>query len=118
MNEGSSYGADSSLINNIMNTSRILWKHDLEVEEICCANDIFLSKKTPRLRAETTGKSMTLLSRLMLGLLSSESCYGRPKTRNSVLEGLRDRKLEGQDMSSWIRYSYSVFKVSDVMREI
>jgi len=45
----------------------------------------------------------------MVGLLSLESCCGRPKTRYSVLEGLRDRKLE--DMSSWIRYSY-VFKVS------
>jgi len=30
------------------------------------------------------------------------------KMRNSVLEGLRDRK--------WV--SYSIFKVSDVMREI
>jgi len=31
--------------------------------------------------------------RRMVGLLSLESC-GRPKMRNSVLEGLRDRKLE------------------------
>jgi len=52
----------------------------------------------------------------MVGLLSLKSCCGRPKTRNSVLEGLRDRKLE--DMSSWIRYSYNVFMVSDVMTEI
>jgi len=52
----------------------------------------------------------------MVGLLSLESCCGRPKTRNSVLEGLRDRKLE--EMCSWIRHSYSVFKVSVVMREI
>jgi len=29
----------------------------------------------------------------MVGLLSLESCCGRPKMRNSVLEGLRDRKF-------------------------
>jgi len=43
--------------------SRTLWKHDLEIEEICCANDIFFSKMTPRLRAESTGVSMTFLGR-------------------------------------------------------
>jgi len=52
----------------------------------------------------------------MVGLLSLESCCSRSKTRNSVLEGLRDRKLD--DVSSWIRCRYCVFKVSDVMREI
>jgi len=30
----------------------------------------------------------------MVGLLSLEICCGRPKMRNSVLEGLRDRKLD------------------------
>jgi len=30
----------------------------------------------------------------MVGLLSLESCCGRPKMRNSILEGLRERKLE------------------------
>jgi len=30
----------------------------------------------------------------MVGLLSLESCCGRPKMRNSVLEGLRERKFE------------------------
>jgi len=30
----------------------------------------------------------------MVGLLSLESYCGRSKMRNSVLEGLRDRKLE------------------------
>jgi len=61
------------------------------IEEICCANDRFLSKMTPRLRAEST--VMTLLGRRMVGLLNLESC-GRPKMRNSVLEALRDRKLD------------------------
>jgi len=40
-----------------------LRKHDLEIEEICCANDRFLSKMTPRLRAESKGESLTLLGR-------------------------------------------------------
>jgi len=67
MNERSSNGACRSLINSITNRlrlrSRILRKHDLEIEEIYCANDRFLLKMTPRLRAESTGESMTLLGR-------------------------------------------------------
>jgi len=67
---------------------------------------------TPGLRAESKGESITLLGIIngSLILLRLESC-GRPKMRNSVLEGLRDRKLED------IGY-VSVFKVSDVLREI
>jgi hypothetical protein len=30
----------------------------------------------------------------MVGLLSLESCCGSPMIRNSVLDGLRDRKLD------------------------
>jgi len=30
----------------------------------------------------------------MVGILSIEGCCGRPKMRNSVLEGFKDRKLE------------------------
>jgi len=53
----------------------------------------------------------------MVGLLSLESCCGRPKMRNLVLEGLRDRKLD--DIQHPVGYvSYSIFEVSDVMREI
>jgi len=40
-------------------------KHDLEIEEICCANDRFVSKMTPKLRTESTGESMTLLGRII-----------------------------------------------------
>jgi len=95
MNERSSNGAGSSLINSILRLrSRILWKYDLEIEEICCANCRFVSKMTPRSGAESTGESMTLLGRWMVALLSLESCCGRPKMRNSVLEGLSDRKLD------------------------
>jgi len=46
-----------SIVLRIRRRSRILRKHDLEIEEICCANDRFLSKMMPRLRAETTGES-------------------------------------------------------------
>jgi len=49
---------------------------------------------TPRLRAESTGESITLLGRWMIGILSLESCCGRPKMRNAVFERLRDRKLD------------------------
>jgi len=51
----------------------------------------------------------------MVGLLSLESCCGRPKIRNSVLEGLRDRKLGGIQLGY---VSNSVFNVSDDVREI
>jgi len=98
VNERSNNGAGSSLINSLRISlrSRILWTHDLETAKICCANDIFLSQMTLRLRAESASEKMTLLGRWMVGLLSLESCCGRPKIRNSVLEGLklRDRKLE------------------------
>jgi len=59
-----------SIVLRIRLRSRILRKHDLEIEEICCANDRFLSKKTPRLRAESTCESMTFLGRWIVVLLS------------------------------------------------
>jgi len=43
---------------------------------------------------ESKGENMSLLGRLMVGIFSLESCCGRPKMKNSVLEGLRHRKLE------------------------
>jgi len=52
-----------SIVLRIRLRSRILRKHDLEIEEICCTNDKFLSKMIPRLRAESTGESMTLLGK-------------------------------------------------------
>jgi len=45
---------------------------------------------------------MTLLGRCIVGLSSLESCCGRPKMRNSVLEGLRDRKLEDIQLDTLI----------------
>jgi len=59
----------------------MLWKHDLEIEEICCANDRLLLKMTPRSRAESTGASMTLLKDEWE--LSLESCCGIDQRRET-----------------------------------
>jgi len=75
-------------------------KHELETAEICCANDRFLSKITLRLWAESTGVNMIMLGKLMVELLSLESYCGRPKVRNLVLEGLRERRLEDIQLDS------------------
>jgi len=84
-----------SIILRIHLRSQILRKHDLETAEMRCANARFLWNLTEKLRAESTGESLTLLdARCMVGLLSLESCCGRPKIRNSVLRRLRERKLE------------------------
>jgi len=38
----------------------------------------------------------------MVGSLSLESCCGRPKMRNSVLEGLKDRKLDDIQLATLV----------------
>jgi len=50
----------------------------------------------------------------MVGLLSLESCCGRPKMRYSF----RRIKIQELGRHQDVYVSYSVFKVSDVMREI
>jgi len=35
-------------------------------------------------------------------ILSLESCGGRPKMRNSVLEGLREKKLEDMQLDALV----------------
>ena len=65
-------------------------KHDFEIAEMCWENVRLLSKMTSRLRADVTGESVMLLDKWMTGLLSLESCCGRPLIINSVLEGLRE----------------------------
>jgi len=45
----------------------------------------------------------------MVGLLSLECCCGRPKMRNSVLEELRDRKLD--DIQLPLRNSNTIVRV-------
>ena len=50
-----------------------------------------LSKMTLKLRAESTGVSVTSFGRRIVGLLRFESCCERPMVRNSVLDGFRER---------------------------
>ena len=59
-------------------------KHVLETEEMNRARVRFLSKMTPRLRAQSTGETVTLFGGVISGELSLESCRGRPMMRNSV----------------------------------
>ena len=91
---------------------------------------------TPKLQAESTGVSMTLLGRWLVGLLSFESCCGRPMIRNSVLEGFREKKLDDvwlytldivfsrwvisyeksaakEDRRSWVSSAYRVWSPDD-----
>ena len=67
---------------------------DLDTAEIWSEKVRLLSKMTPRLRAESIGERMTSLGKWMVGWFSFSSCFGRPMTRNSVFEGLRERKLD------------------------
>ena len=48
--------------------SRISRKHDLEIAEMCLENARLFSKMTPKLRAESTGVSVTSLSFLRAGV--------------------------------------------------
>jgi len=41
------------------------------------------------------------------GLLSFDSCCGRPMTRNSVLDGLRDSKLADIQVETWEKADWS-----------
>jgi len=113
MNERSSNGAGNRIVFRICLRSQIIeeaWFRNrrgmLRKWQIC------FSKMTPRLRAESTGESITLLRRWMVGLLSSETCCGRPNMRNSVLEGLRDRKLDDIQLDCTIA-SHSVPQVAE-----
>jgi len=67
VNKRSRNYVEGSLINRLVQRirlrSRISQNEDLETAEIGCANDIFLSRITIRLRAESTGDSMTLLAK-------------------------------------------------------
>ena len=48
----------------------------------------------PRFLAEWTGEIVVLSGRRRVWFLSLDTWFGRPMMRNSVLEGLRERKLE------------------------
>jgi hypothetical protein len=89
--------------------SRILWKHDLETAEICWANDRFLSQMTPRLRVESTGESMTLLGRWIVGVLSLESCCDRLQYQT---ENVINYKAVTVQISTLIRKVHKKFSIT------
>ena len=95
MNERSSNSKGCSMINGISNASEVtnMIKAWFRNSRNVLRKVRLLSKMTPKLGAERTGDRVTLLGRWMIGLLSFESCWGRPTKRNSFLEGLRERKL-------------------------
>ena len=74
--------------------SRMWYRHDLDTADIWSEKVRVLSKMTTRLQAESTGERMTSIGTWIVGWFSFSSCFGRPMTRNSVFEGLRERQLD------------------------
>jgi len=69
-------------------------KHFWEIEEMCLERERLESKMKPRLRAEVTGLRMVSEEMVRVGFEILESCTGRPISKNSVFDGLRERKLD------------------------
>jgi len=63
----------------------------LRIWQLFIKNDTKITSRINRWEYYDFVKKM---NRSLVGLLSLESCCGRPKMRNSVLKGLRDRKLD------------------------
>ena len=57
--------------------------------------------RKPRLRAWEAGARTVFGSMTSCGLLIFASCWGRPMTRNSVLDGLSDRRLADLEKTDW-----------------
>ena len=74
--------------------SRMWAKHFWEIEKMCLENERLESKMKPRLRAEVTGLRMVSEEMVRVGFEILESCTGRPISKNSVFDGLRERKLD------------------------
>mgnify|MGYP003519352663 CR=1 FL=1 len=66
---------------------------DLQTAEICLSKERWLSKRMPRLRAVAIGWITECVPMRSSGLFSLDSWVELPKIRNSVLEGLRERRL-------------------------
>ena len=56
--------------------------------------------KKPKLRACAAGCSIVFGSMMKEGFVSFASCWGRPMTRKSVLDGLSDSKLADIQMET------------------
>ena len=83
-----------SKVLRIRHRSWIWEKQDFEMYEIWSEKQRLESKITPRFRAEETGCIVIFEEIVSVGLWILASCAGRPMRRNSVIVGLRDRKLE------------------------
>ena len=64
-------------------------------------------KTIPKFRAEVTGVMLVSEFRTSVGLLSLDSCCGVPITKNSVLLGLRDSKLDDIQDDTWAMTDWS-----------
>ena len=72
-----------------------MWTKQLwEIDEMCFDRERLESKMKPRLRAEETGLRMVSEERVRVGFEILESCTGRPISKNSVFDGLRERKFD------------------------
>ena len=69
-------------------------KQDFDRAVIWLSKDRWLSKSVPRLRAEVTGVMVVSESTTNTGLLSLGNCCGVQMTKNSVLLGLSESKLD------------------------
>ena len=65
----------------------------MQTEEICTLAEKSLSKMKPRLRVESVGVSMVPW-KVRVAAVSFERCCGVPMIKNSVLEGLTERRFE------------------------
>ena len=74
---------------------------DLQTEEIWSSNERWLSNKIPRFLAVFVGCMDVCELIVRVGLSSLESCVELPKTRNSVLDGLSDRRLADIQDETW-----------------
>ena len=73
--------------------SRICQWQDLQTDEIWSLKVRLVSNRMPRLRVVDTGLMIVFWSILRDGSFSFDSWLLFPKTRNSVLEGFRDKRL-------------------------
>jgi hypothetical protein len=64
------------------------------MEDMCLDRERLESKMKPKLRAKGTGVRKVLGEMKRFGFWILVSCVGRPISRNSVFDGLRERKLD------------------------
>jgi hypothetical protein len=84
-----------------------MWRKQLlETDDICSEKERWQSKMKPRLRAEEEGRMEVPGLGERDGLEILASCSGRPMMRNSVLDGLRVRRLASIHSEMDLRVSW------------